>query len=708
MSVLTDLIYGGSNAVAGLTEGAVNDAIAKYGADKEIAFPDTAYFFPTIYAATGVKVKTLGDLPACVGVLKSLITNQEDLGQALNAGLATAVGAEILEGLKYVDGANPYENESGIGFVPDPIIRSLGVPLVTGDIPGVAVVLGKAENPEDAVKVVKDYQSKGIMTFMVGDVIEQCAEGGVKMGLELRVIPLGHDVTSVIHVVTVAIRAALIFGNVQPGNLAALLDYTKNRVPAFVNTFGAIDSVVVSAGAGAIALGFPVVVDIDLGENQVPGALESVCDHAETVKKSLELRNIKIKVKELPIPVAFAAAFEGEIIRKADMHNEIWSAKNPTAELVVMRELNEIEDHKITIVGPDFDQAKDLALATYVEVAGKKMQVDFESVIERKFHAWFNYMEGVMHTGQRNQVRIRVSNAAYDAGLRLKDFAEVLYVMIMDEFDAVVDKCQITLITDAAEAEKFRDEVAMPRYNQRDDRLASMTDEAVDRYFTCIMCQSFAPAHCCVVTPERLGLCGAVSWLDAKATYELNPNGPCQPIFKEGCEDERTGRFQSVNKAISDATHGAVENVTLYSILEDPMTSCGCFECICGIEPMSNGFIVVNREYKGMTPAGMTFGELASCTGGGVQTPGYMGHGRHFISSKKFIHAEGGIERIVWMPKELKDDVGERLNKTAKELYGIDNFSDMIADETICTDCDELMNFLTEKNHPVLGMDPLM
>ena len=220
MSVLTDLIYGGSNAVAGLTEGAVNDAIAKYGADKEIAFPDTAYFFPTIYAATGVKVKTLGDLPACVGVLKSLITNQEDLGQALNAGLATAVGAEILEGLKYVDGANPYENESGIGFVPDPIIRSLGVPLVTGDIPGVAVVLGKADNAEDVVKVVKDYQSKGIMTFMVGDVIEQCAEGGVKMGLELRVIPLGHDVTSVIHVVTVAIRAALIFGNVQPGNLA--------------------------------------------------------------------------------------------------------------------------------------------------------------------------------------------------------------------------------------------------------------------------------------------------------------------------------------------------------------------------------------------------------------------------------------------------------------------------------------------------------
>ncbi len=709
MSVLTDLIYGGSHAVAGLTEGAVNDAIAKYGAEKEIAFPDTAYFFPTIYAATGVKVKTLGDLTACVGVLKSLITDQEDLTQALNAGLATAVGAEILEGLKYVDGAEPYANDSGIGFVPDPVIRSLGVPLVTGDIPGVAVVLGKANAAEDVAKIVKDYQSKGIMTFLVGDVIEQCAEGGVKMGLEMRVVPLGHDVTSVIHVVTVAIRAALIFGNVQPGDLAALLDYTKNRVPAFVNTFGEIDSVVVSAGAGAIALGFPVVVDIDLGENQVPGALESVLDHAETVKKSLELRGIKIKSKELPIPVAFAAAFEGEIIRKADMKVEFWSGKNPTAELVLMKDASEVEDHKIAIVGNDIDCGeKDFALATYVEVAGKKMQADFESVIERKIHAWFNYMEGVMHTGQRNQIRIRVSNAAYDAGLRLKHFGEVLYHMIMDEFDAVVDKCQVTLITDKEKTQKFLDEVAMPRYNARDDRLASMTDEAVDKFYTCILCQSFAPAHCCVVTPERLGLCGAVSWLDAKATNELNPNGPCQPIPKEGLIDARTGRYEAVNKIVEEATHGAVSSVTLYSILEDPMTSCGCFECICGIEPASNGFIVVNREYKGMTPAGMTFGELASCTGGGVQTPGYMGHGRHFISSKKFIYAEGGIERIVWMPKELKDDVADKLNATAKELYGIDNFTDFIADETICTEVDDLMNFLTEKNHPVLAMEPLM
>lgn len=710
MSVLTDLIYAGANAVAGLTEGAVNDALAKYGADAKVAFPDTAYFFPTIYAATGVKVQKLSDLPACVGVLKSLISNKEDLGEALNAGLATAVGAEILEGLKWAAKSNPYEGEGGIGFVPDPIIRSLGVPLVTGDMPGVAVVIGSAKEPSQVAMVVKEYQTKGLLTFLIGDVIDQAAQAGVKMGLDFRVVPLGHDVTAVIHVVTVAIRAALIFGAVPPGDLGALLKYTKERVPAFVNTFGPLNEVVVAAGAGAIALGFPVIVDVDLGENQVPGALVSVTDHMQTAQKSLELRNIKIKAKNVDICMGFASAFEGEIIRRADMQAEFSSSDNPTCELVVMKNLDEITDHKIVVVGPDIEGEPpvELPLAAYVEVAGARMQKDFEPVIERKIHHWFNYVEGVMHTGQRNLIRVRVSKEAYAKGLRLKDLGEVLYHEVMDEFDSVVDKCQVTLYTDKAEVERVLQQEGMPRYTERDERLGAMTDESVDTFYTCILCQSFAPSHCCVVTPERLGLCGAVSWLDAKATKELTPAGPCQPIAKEGVIDARVGAYEEVNKTVASATHGAVEQVTLYSLLQDPMTSCGCFECICGILPEANGVVIVNREYAGMTPTGMTFGELASMTGGGVQTPGFMGHGRHFIASKKFIAAEGGIERIVWMPKELKDDVAARLNKTAKELYGIDNFADMVCDDSIASDSEGVLNFLTEKGHPALGMDPLM
>jgi acetyl-CoA synthase len=179
----------------------------------------------------------------------------------------------------------------------------------------------------------------------------------------------------------------------------------------------------------------------------------------------------------------------------------------------------------------------------------------------------------------------------------------VIYAIIMDEFDNVVDYCQVTLITDEAKVKEFRDQIAVPKYDARDERLASMTDESVDTFYTCILCQSFAPSHVCVVTPERLGLCGAVSWLDAKATKELQPTGPCQPIKKEGLIDEVKGKYEAVNQAVEKFSQGAVSQVTLYSILEDPMTSCGCFECICGIMPDAKGVVIVNRDFKGLTPS---------------------------------------------------------------------------------------------------------
>ena len=322
------------------------------------------------------------------------------------------------------------------------------------------------------------------------------------------------------------------------------------------------------------------------------------------------------------------------------------------------------------------------------------------------WNSFLNCIEGVMHTGQRDMIRIRVSKADFEAGFRFRHIGEVLYAKIKSEFDTVVDKCQVKIVVDEAKNKELR-AMANEVFNRRDDRLRSMTDESVPVFYTCIMCQAFSPSHVCIVTPERLGLCGAVSWLDAKATNELDPQGPCQVVPKEHCIDERLGRYEDVDEAVQKYSHGALEHVTLYSLFQDPMTSCGCFECICGVEPVSMGVVITMREYAGMTPLGMTFSEMASMTGGGVQTPGFMGHGKHFIASKKFMKAEGGIERIVWMPKELKEQMRDKLNEAAKELYDVDNFADMIADETICTeDPEELLNYLTEVGHPVLSMEP--
>ncbi|BFK15024.1 acetyl-CoA decarbonylase/synthase complex subunit alpha/beta [Blautia parvula] len=706
---LFETVFSGNDAVYGLTEGAVNAAIEQHGADKAVSFPNTAYCLPCYYAVTGVKIKTLGELKEALGVVKTLMTREMRLNDVFMSGVATALCAEFIEVLKYIDGAEPY-TEPCYGHLADAVIRELGVPLVTGDIPGVAVILGSAPTKEEAAALVKSYQAQGILVTLVGGVIDQVAEAGMKTGANLRVIPLGKDVTSVIHVVSVALRAALIFGNVTPGDAANLMKYTFERVPAFVNAFAPLDDVIVACGAGAIALGFPVITNQE-GVSTVPKSLILQPDVSKFNATSLEARDIKIKITNIDIPVAFASAFEGEIIRRGDMQVEFDGSRVDCAELVQSAEATEIEDHKITVIGPEADEMElgsKNSIAYVVKVAGKNMQSDFEPVIERKFHNYINCIEGVYHTGQRDMQRIRISKDAFHAGFRLKHIGEVLYASVKNEFDAVVDKCEVVIYTDPAECKRIRHEVAVPTFNKRDDRLKSLTDESVDVYYSCILCQAFSPSHVCVVTPERLGLCGAVSWLDAKATNELDPNGPCQVITKEKCIDERIGEYEDVNEAVRKFSQGALEEVSLYSIMEKPMTSCGCFECICGIEPFSNGVVITNREYAGMTPLGMTFPELASMTGGGVQTPGFMGHGKHFIGSKKFMKAEGGIERIVWMPKELKEFVAERLNQTAKELYGIDNFTDMVGDETIATDPEELVAFLTEKGHPALGLDPMM
>ena len=708
--MLIDRIFNGNDAVYGLTCQAVEEAIAQHGADKAVEFPHTAYCLPCYYAVTGVKVKTLGEIKEALGVIKSLMTREHQLDDALMSGVATALCAEFIEVLKYLDGAEPY-SEPYYGHLPDSIIRELGVPLVTGDIPGVAVIIGSAPTAQEGVDLVKSYQAQGILVTLVGGIIDQAQELGLKMGYNVRIVPLGKDITSVIHVVSVALRAALIFGNVTPGDAAALIKYTSERVPAFVNAFKPIDDVILAAGAGAIKLGFPVISNEDENITEVPGALIACPNVADFNKVSLEARNIKIKITNIDIPVAFASAFEGEIIRRKDMQVEFDGSRVDCAELVQTRSMDEVEDHKITVVGPDVDEMElgsKNPIAYVVEVAGKRMQPDFEPVIERKFHNYINCIEGVYHTGQRDMQRIRIGKEAYNAGFRIRHIGEVLYTQVKNEFEAVVDKCQVTVYTDPAECTRIRHEVAIPVFDKRDARLENLTDETVDVYYSCILCQAFSPSHVCVVTPERLGLCGAVSWLDAKATNELDPNGPCQIITKERPIDENLGSYEDVDEAVQKFSQGALEHVTLYSIMQDPMTSCGCFECICGIEPFSNGVVIANREYAGMTPLGMTFSEMASMTGGGVQTPGFMGHGKHFISSKKFMKAEGGIERIVWMPKELKETVAERLNKTAKELYGIDNFTDMIGDETNTTDPEELVAFLTEHNHPALSMDPMM
>jgi acetyl-CoA synthase len=709
MKKLFDRVFDGADQMLELAEKTLADTVAELGGDAPVVMPNTAYFLAIHSAYLGENVTTLAQLSECFKTVKEWNGKTPNTSTVFKTGFATFMAAEVIEACKYAKDPDPYKGEYH-GHLTDAEVRELGVPLVTDDIPGFVVIYGKAPSDQEAVDLIKGYQTRGIFVFIIGEIIEQARRMELNMGFPVRVVAVGPDIWCVAHVISFVYRAAMIFGAVQPGDREEFDDYTFYRIHAFVNVFEPVEDIVVACGAGAIAMGFPVITDDENDMWRVPKTIIIQKDTADFIETSLEARDIKIRVTEIDIPVAFSTAFEGEIVRRKDTRIDCDGARFDCFELVRMKDAHEIEDHKIELIGKDFDEFEEgaeFAIGLLAEVSGKDMQPDFEPVFERNFHYFINCIEGVMHTGQRDILRIRVSKAAYDAGFRAKHIGEVMYAKIKSEYETVVDKCQVSIITDPDLCHDMST-VAKATYDERDARLGSMTDESVGEFYSCILCQSFSPAHVCVVTPERLGLCGAVSWLDAKATNQLDANGPCQVVTKKRVVDENVGIWEDVNEMVFKSSHGNLEQVTLYSIMQDPMTSCGCFECICGIEPFSNGVVIVNREHMGMTPLGMSFPEMASMTGGGVQTPGFMGHGKQFISSRKFMKAEGGPARIVWMPKALKDLVGGKLNKTANELYGVEDFTSMIADETVTEDVEALIEYLGEREHPVLSMEPLM
>jgi acetyl-CoA synthase len=703
-------------------ENSVNNAIKEKGESCPVAFPSTNYYLPVIYSFTGKKMQTLADLREILIEARSLLPARPAdnvwlpyLGNALDAGVATLFACEVIEACKYVVGPNPVDG-IWLGAANDVIMRERGIEFVDGSAPGFAAITGAAPDNATAVKIAKELQQKNLYVFMAGSTngkqfAEQLAEEGIQLGWETRLVPFGKDVSALIYALGFANRAALSFGGVKPGDYEANLKYNKNRIFAFVLALGEVTPDKYAAAAGAINYGFPIIADTDIPEILPTGIctyehVVSNVSYDQMVERALEVRGCKIKIVNVPIPVPYGPAFEGERIRKENVHAEFGGNKSPAFEFVTSVETDQINDGEIEIIGKDIDEVEAgtiLPLAIWVEVAGRKMQSDFEPILERQIHHMVNGAEGIWHMGQRDIIWTRVSKDGFAKGLRLKDYGEIIHAKFLSDYPAIVDKVKVTLITDNAEVEK-RLQVARKIYDERNRRLEAMTDESVDTFYSCLLCQSFAPNHVCMISPERLGLCGAYNWLDGKAAYEIDETGPNQPVKKGECLDTQKGIWTGVNDYVYVNSHKTVEAFCAYSIMDRPMTSCGCFEAIVAYVPECNGVMIVNREFLGDTPVGMTFSTLAGSVGGGQQTPGFIGVGKVFLTSRKFLAAEGGFKRIIWMPKELKEQLKSDFDRRFKEI-GVPDLLDLIADETIATNADEVRAYIEKVKHPALELD---
>ncbi len=729
--VATAAIRGSHDAVS-RADARLKAALEEHGEDQQVAFPETAFYLPMACALLGAEVETLGELREVLEYAQGLLVDEPSeavwlpyLSGVLDAGIATLLSQETLKALDYLDGTAPQDGWHG--FISDTVLRTLGIQLVDGRMPGFAAVVGAAPDLETAEYIIRELQKRSILTFLIGNhegqtMRDQLLEAGVltdaivedpASGWDIYIVPLGPDTDSIIYALNWAIRGALTFGGVQKGDWKGCLDYTRAHIFAFGLGLGTIDDLKYASGAGAITMGFPVIADTEIPEIRPTGVctyeeLVRELDHDRIVQTCIDVRGVKVTVREVDVPVPVAAAFEGEVIRREDMQVEFGSKYSTAIEYLRMIDGDEIEDGKVEVSGPDLDTADEggaLPLGLLIEVAGRKMQKDFEPILERQTHTAINHAMGLFHMGQRDMAWLRVSKDTFKAGWRLRHFGEVVIAHLKNEFGVIVDKAQVT-VTSVDEEAKQLQELARPAYLERDERIAGMTDESVDLFYSCTLCQSYAPNHVCVISPERLGLCGAYNWLDGRAAYEMNPHGPNQPVEKGRCIDPVKGEWESVNQFVYDNSHRSVERVCLYSLMDAPMTSCGCFECIMAVLPEVNGFMIVNREYTGMTPLGLAFSTLAGSVGGGHVTPGFLGVGRRYVISPKFISADGGLPRLVWMTKDLKDDLLEGLGERAEKLE-MPDLPGQIATEEDATTLDELLAFLEKGGHPALSMDPL-
>jgi acetyl-CoA synthase len=723
----------GAYKIVSQAENKWRNAMDTFGANEPVGFPNTAYFLPVIYGMLGIKIEKLGDmenvLKKCKQILPAPVKENHPLpylGPALDAGMSTLFAQELIEAIRYLEQPDFYSKTEEItdrsiwlGAADDVILRKRGVEFVDGTAPGFAAILGAAPTKEIAVKIAQELQQKNLYVFMSAEYngkrfSEQLLEAGIQIGWPTRLVSFGPDVSSTVFALGFATRAALSFGGIQPGEYRKILIYNKDRIFAFALPMGFVSEEWYATAAGAINFGFPVIADTPIPEILPTGIctyehVVSNIPHDQLVSKAIEVRGLKVNVSSVPVPVAYGAAFEGERVRGEDIYLECGGGRTSMCEWVTSKRMNEIEDGKVEVIGPeltDVPAGAKLPMAICVEVAGREMQEDFEPILERQVHHLINYAQGIMHIGQRDIAWIRISKQAFEKGFRIKDLGKILHAKLHQDFGRIFDKLQVKIYTNDEDV-KEKVEKAREVYKLRDARVEGMTDETTDIYYSCTLCQSFAPSHVCVISPERTGLCGSYNWMDCKASYEINPTGPNQPVPKLDTIDIKLGQWKGVNDFVSKASRGKIDHYNFYSIVNDPMTTCGCCEAIAAVLPMCNGIMTVNRDFTGMTPCGMKFTTLAGTIGGGLSTPGFVGHGKYNITQRKFVIGDGGILRLVWMPKILKEEIGDRFTRRAIEL-GCPDLLDKIADETIGSTEDAILPFLTEKNHPALSMSPII
>lgn len=582
--------------------------------------------------------------------------------------------------------------------VDDAEVRRRGIGFIDGTVPGYALLIG--DDVESLPGLVESLTQRGIVVFVQDAQLDVLRSAGISLSWDARVVPMApRNALGFIH------RIAQVFGGVD--DPAQALNYARERLRGFTLLLGEATPDRLAEAESALSLGCPLLSIAELPPVVAGWSLNGVnCRAAigglavsEIVQNGIDERGLRVHVPLPHLPVGYSPDFAGEVVR--DAGTDLFGV-----ELAVTGK--DLVDGRVAVIGPDFDAGLTSAqpYGLLVEVSGRDMQPDFESVLERQIETLLNDLHGVMHRGQRASARVRISREAVERGLRLHHLGELLHARFHNEFGSIISRVQVAIFTDPTLVEELTAR-AQSVYERRDQRLAGLTDETEDTFYTCTLCQTIAAGHVCFISPEHPGVCGAQDWMDTRAAVSLRPVGPNRAVEKQGLIDDRLGQWESVNRVFQQESGGALNACSLYSMLQDPVPSCGDFECITAMLPATNGVMLVDRTFAGMTPSGMDWDMLYEMVGGGVPAPGFIGHSKRLVRSVKFISAEGGWRRIAWMNHTLREEMRPALEALAA-AEGVDGFVDKIATEQDASTEEQVLSHMEKVGHPALGMQAMM
>lgn len=371
---------------------------------------------------------------------------------------------------------------------------------------------------------------------------------------------------------------------------------------------------------------------------------------------------------------------------------------------------DDVVDGRVVLYGPDIHELEPestIPFGLHWKVYGKDVTHLHAEYLGRSIATACMTTEGWMFTGAPFEPWFRISKKSGHKYKGFYMFAQLLRGYCLTT-TPILEKIEMVIMVGEPVVGKVKDgapkgvpaealqEVSQELQKRReiyDAWAKEMQDMDVDMFYGCSLCKMIAPNHACVVAPSNIPFCGFATWAGMKTTFEVEPGGYIFECPRGELIDADMSWYKGVDAEIWERSNQRYHHFFLNSTVLYPATNCGCFEAASFYIPEVDGIGLVQRRYSGETPLGIPFSTLAGFMSGGEQNHGFKGLSVPNMSMKDFLRGDGGWNRIVWMPKDLKLEIADAI---PEEVY------DKIATEEDTVDPDDLMDFLVDKDHPIV------